>query len=96
MAAAEREVTTIEGVADGDELHPVQKAFVERSAFQCGYCTPGFIINAVALLNRKPNPEDAEIRSALNGNICRCGTYKRIQQAVRDAADQMAARGDSD
>ena len=85
-AAAERQVTTIEGLADGERLHPVQQAFMEHSAFQCGYCTSGFIVSAVGLLNRNPHPDDREIRSGLNGNICRCGAYSRILQAVRSAS----------
>ena len=72
-AAVGREITTIEGLADGDELHPVQAAFLDHTAFQCGYCTPGFIISTAALLTRNPHPDDAEIRTALNGHICRCG-----------------------
>ncbi len=85
-AAAGREVTTIEGLERDGELHPVQQAFAEHSAFQCGYCTPGFIISTVGLLSRKPDPTDAEIRSGLNGNICRCGAYTRIIRAVKSAA----------
>jgi aerobic-type carbon monoxide dehydrogenase small subunit (CoxS/CutS family) len=86
-AAVGREVTTIEGLEHDGELHPVQAAFAEHSAFQCGYCTPGFIISTVGLLSRKPNPTDDEIRSGLNGNICRCGAYTRIIRAVKSAAD---------
>ncbi len=86
-AAAERHVTTIEGLADGESLHPVQQAFVDHSAFQCGYCTPGFIISAVGLLKRNPHPDEKEIRSGLNGNICRCGAYARIVKAVRSASE---------
>jgi aerobic-type carbon monoxide dehydrogenase small subunit (CoxS/CutS family) len=85
-SASGRSVTTIEGLADGEILHPVQQAFEEHSAFQCGYCTPGFIISSVALLNRRPDPSDDEIRGALNGHICRCGAYVRILQAVKDAS----------
>ncbi len=90
-AAAERNITTIEGLADGESLHPVQQAFVEHSAFQCGYCTSGFIISAVGLLNRNPNPGEREIRSGLNGNICRCGAYSRILEAVKSAAGGESA-----
>ena len=85
-SASGRSVTTIEGLAEGDQLHPVQQAFAEHSAFQCGYCTPGFIISSVALLNRQPAPSDDEIRGALNGHICRCGAYVRILEAVKDAS----------
>ena len=84
------EVTTIEGLADGDALHPVQEAFVEHTAFQCAYCTPGFIMSVVGLLNRNPNPDDRQIRAALTGNICRCGTYMRILRAVKSAAEKLA------
>ena len=85
-AAVGREITTIEGLADGDELHPVQAAFLDHTAFQCGYCTPGFIISTAALLTRNPHPDDAEIRTALNGHICRCGAYIRILRAAKAAA----------
>ena len=84
------EVTTIEGLADGDALHPVQEAFVEHTAFQCAYCTPGFIMSVVGLLNRNPNPDDRQIRAALTGNICRCGTYMRILRAAKSAAEKLA------
>jgi aerobic-type carbon monoxide dehydrogenase small subunit (CoxS/CutS family) len=84
------EMTTIEGLAQGDVLHPVQQAFVEASAMQCGYCIPGFIMETVGLLNRNPNPSTEEIREALAENMCRCGTYQRIQTAVEQAARLMA------
>ena len=79
-------VTTIEGLADGDSLHPVQQAFVEESAMQCGYCIPGFVMTAVALLSRQPHPDSGQIREALAENMCRCGTYPRIERAVLRAA----------
>ena len=85
-AVAGGAVTTIEGIADGDTLHPVQQAFVEESAMQCGYCIPGFIVGAVGLLTREPHPSSAQIREALAENMCRCGTYQRIQRAVERAA----------
>lgn len=88
-SASGRSVTTIEGLAEGNSLHPVQQAFAEHSAFQCGYCTPGFIMSAVALLERQPAPSDNEIRSALNGHICRCGAYVRILRAVKDASTTL-------
>jgi len=78
-------VTTIEGLAD-DGSHPVQRAWVEANAPQCGYCQPGQIMSAVALLERSPNPTDTEIDAALAGNLCRCGTYLRIREAVKRAA----------
>ena len=92
--AAGCEVTTIEGLANGDALNPVQEAFIEHTAFQCAYCTPGFIISAVALLSRNPNPNDRQIRAALTCNICRCGTYVRILQAVKAAAKKLSQQGE--
>jgi aerobic-type carbon monoxide dehydrogenase small subunit (CoxS/CutS family) len=91
-SAAGRQITTIEGLAEGDQLHPVQEAFAEHSAFQCGYCTPGFIISAAALLGRNPAPTDEETRSALNGNMCRCGAYVRILRAVQTASGLMSGK----
>ena len=93
-SAAGRAVTTIEGLAKGDELHPVQEAFVEHTAFQCAYCTPGFIMTTVALLDRNPNPDEAQIRAALSGHICRCGAYVRIIRAVKSASGALAQSGD--
>jgi carbon-monoxide dehydrogenase small subunit len=86
VAADGSEVTTIEGIADGDELHPVQRAFREQHALQCGYCTPGFVVAAVALLRENPDPSEQEIRHALEGNLCRCTGYQPIVAAVRAAA----------
>ncbi len=85
-----REVTTIEGLATGHDLHPLQRAFLEVEAMQCGYCTAGMIMSAAALLREQPNPTEAEIVAHLDGNICRCGTYVRIVKAVRQAAAEMA------
>lgn len=85
-AVAGGSVTTIEGLAQNAALHPVQQAFVDESAMQCGYCTPGFIMAAVALLSREPRPSGAQIREALAENMCRCGTYQRIQRAIERAA----------
>ena len=82
-------VTTIEGLEHGDSLHPVQEAFVEESAMQCGYCIPGFIMTAVGFLAREQRPSEAQIREALAENMCRCGTYVRIQRAVERAAEKM-------
>ncbi len=93
-SAAGRAVTTIEGLADGNALHPVQKAFIEHTAFQCAYCTPGFIMSTVALLSRNPRPDDRQIRAALTGNICRCGTYVRILQAAKAAAEKLGQQGE--
>jgi carbon-monoxide dehydrogenase small subunit len=79
-------ITTIEGLADGDKLHPVQQAFIDEGAFQCGYCTPGMILNAVALLQKYPKPTDAQIIEWMNGNICRCNGYPKIIKAIQRAA----------
>ena len=81
-----REVTTVEGLADGEHLHPVQEAFVECGAVQCGFCTPGLIVATHDLLRRTPEPSDPEIREALAGNLCRCTGYEKILDAVRLAA----------
>jgi aerobic-type carbon monoxide dehydrogenase small subunit (CoxS/CutS family) len=86
-AVAGGSITTIEGLAQDGELHPVQQAFVEETAMQCGYCTPGFIMTAVALLSREARPSAAQVREALAENMCRCGTYQRIQRAVERAAE---------
>jgi carbon-monoxide dehydrogenase small subunit len=80
------EVATIEGLANGDGLHPLQEAFWEHHGLQCGYCTPGMIMAAVDLLRRNPNPSDEEIRHGLEGNLCRCTGYENIVRAVRSAA----------
>jgi aerobic carbon-monoxide dehydrogenase small subunit len=80
------EVTTVEGLAAGDQLHPVQQAFVETGAVQCGFCTPGLVVATVDLLERIPSPTDDEIREALSGNLCRCTGYEKIFDAVRLAA----------
>ena len=87
--ADKKSITTIEGLAKGDSLHPVQEAFLEEGAMQCGYCTPGMILSAVALLQEKPAPTDEEIVAGMNGNICRCNGYVKIKNAVRRAADKM-------
>jgi aerobic-type carbon monoxide dehydrogenase small subunit (CoxS/CutS family) len=88
-AAAAKAVTTVEGLARDGRLHPVQQAFLDAQAFQCGFCTPGMITAAIALLERTPSPEDADIRRALDGHLCRCGAYPRIVEAVRAAAAVM-------
>jgi carbon-monoxide dehydrogenase small subunit len=86
-----RPVDTIEGLADGTKLHPLQEAFIDRFAFQCGYCTPGMIISAKALLDAHPEPNAARVRHWMEGNICRCTGYQTIVDAVLDAADAMRA-----
>ncbi len=85
-AAVGKRVVTIEGLSRDGGLHPVQRAFLEAEAFQCGYCTPGMILSAVALLDAHPHPDQDQIIAAMNGNLCRCGTYLRILQAIRQAA----------
>jgi aerobic-type carbon monoxide dehydrogenase small subunit (CoxS/CutS family) len=87
--AAAKRITTIEGLAKNGRLHPVQAAFLEAEAFQCGYCTPGMVVSAVGLLGRNPEPGEADIAEHLTGNICRCGTYPRILSAVRQAAQAL-------
>ena len=88
-SVANKSVTTIEGLARGQHLHPVQQAFLDEDAMQCAYCTSGMIMSAVSLLNNKRNPSDEEILQFMQGNICRCGTYPRIVAAIRKAADAM-------
>jgi aerobic carbon-monoxide dehydrogenase small subunit len=83
------EVTTIEGLANGSQLHPLQEAFWEKHGLQCGYCTPGMILAADYLLSQNPDPTDAEIREGLKGNLCRCTGYHNIVEAVRTAAEKM-------
>ena len=85
------DIITIEGLAKGDELHPVQSAFRENHALQCGFCTPGMIMMAVDLLNRNPNPDEATIRANLDGNLCRCTGYHNIVKAIAAAAGPYAA-----
>jgi len=88
-AADKKTIVTIEGLAQGDSLHPVQEAFLEEGAMQCGYCTGGMILSAVALLRETPNPTDEQIVAGMNGNICRCNGYAKIMNAVRRAAGKM-------
>jgi len=84
------EVVTVEGLAAGGELHPVQQAFVEAGAVQCGFCTPGLVVAVHDLLEREPRPSDAQVREALAGNLCRCTGYEKVLDAVRLAAERMA------
>ena len=86
-----QEVTTVEGLANGIQLHPLQRAFLEDAALQCGVCTPGFLVAAKALLDRNPNPTEEQIRFWLAGNLCRCTGYDKIVRAVMHAAEQMSA-----
>ncbi len=98
-AVAQKQITTIEGLANRDHLHPVQEAFLEVGAMQCGYCTSGMIMSAVALLKRNPMPKESDIIDSMDGNVCRCGTYLRIVSAIQKAAKTMgqsaAAKGAS-
>ena len=86
---AGKEITTIEGLAENGRLHPLQEAFIQVDALQCGYCTPGMILSGVGLLKKTPHPSEAEIRRALEGNVCRCGTYPRIVAAMQMAEKAM-------
>jgi len=82
------EITTIEGVANNGDLHPVQQAFLEHDAVHCGFCTPGMVLSAINLLNHNPNPTEFEIREAIAGNLCRCTGYQQIVEAIQSAADK--------
>jgi aerobic-type carbon monoxide dehydrogenase small subunit (CoxS/CutS family) len=88
-AVADKAVTTIEGLAKNGTLHPLQKAFLEHDALQCGYCTPGMIMNAYSLLLNTPQPSRGQIIEHMNGNLCRCGAHQRIVEAIQTAARQM-------
>lgn len=88
-----RSITTIEGLSDGEELHPMQRAFREHHGLQCGYCTPGMVLRTVALLQTYPKPTDAQIVDGLNGNLCRCSDYHRIMAAVQRAAAGAGKKG---
>ena len=90
LEAEGAEVRTVEGVADGDRLHPVQQAFVDNTGLQCGFCTPGFIMSAKSLLERNPNPSEAEIRLAISGNLCRCTGYDKIVKAIQAASQALS------
>jgi aerobic-type carbon monoxide dehydrogenase small subunit (CoxS/CutS family) len=93
VQARGREITTIEGLADGDEFHPVQQGFYDSHAFQCGFCTPGFVMTTVELLAEDPDVDEAEIREALSGNICRCTGYESIVEGVKLAARRVSEGG---
>ena len=96
VQADDHEVTTVEGIADGDQLHPVQEAFHQCHALQCGYCTPGMIMQTIDLLNENPHPSEEAIRHGLEGNLCRCTGYHNIVKAVQMAAGSGGADGDRD
>jgi carbon-monoxide dehydrogenase small subunit len=94
VACDGKKITTIEGMAQpGGQLHPIQQAFVDHGAIQCGYCTPGMIMAAKALLDRNPKPSREEVKMGISGNLCRCTGYKRIVEAIEMAAETMAAQG---
>lgn len=90
-SVAQKQITTIEGIASGEQLHPVQEAFLEAGAMQCGYCTSGMIMSAVALLKRNSAPKETDIIDFMDGNLCRCGSYPRIVSAIQKAARAMNA-----
>jgi xanthine dehydrogenase YagT iron-sulfur-binding subunit len=85
-----RQITTIEGLSHGDQMHPVQAAFVKHDAMQCGFCTPGMVMSCAALLERNPNPNLSDVKHAVSGNLCRCGTYPKVFAATLDVAQQRA------
>jgi carbon-monoxide dehydrogenase small subunit len=89
VEAENRSVDTVEGMATGETLHPLQRQFLEHAALQCGICTPGFLIAGKALLEKNPDPDESEIRLALAGNLCRCTGYDKIIRAVQSAAEEM-------
>ena len=93
VEAEGKETTTIEGIADAHGLHPIQQAYLENAALQCGICTPGFIVASKALLDREPNPSEHRVRHWLAGNLCRCTGYDKIVRAVLDAAEKMEVKG---
>ena len=85
-AVGQKQITTIEGLAKGDQLHPIQQAFLGEDALQCGYCTPGMIMSTVSLLKQNPHPSESHIVESMDGNVCRCGTYSRIIRAIQKAS----------
>jgi carbon-monoxide dehydrogenase small subunit len=89
VEADNQEITTIEGLADGDKLHPIQEAFVSQAGMQCGFCTPGLIMSAKALLDKNPRPTEEEIRDGIAGNFCRCTGYIKIIESISTAAEAM-------
>lgn len=92
VEAAGREVLTIEGLGSGDELHPLQQAFIDHDALQCGYCTPGMLLSIEALLRKTPRPARDDVRNAIDGNLCRCGSYPNIIEAALNASARMASK----
>lgn len=92
MQADGKRILTVEGLASGDELHPLQKAFIKNGVAQCGFCTPGMLMSAKALFNENVDPSDDKIKEALGGNLCRCSSYQRIVKSVREAAAEVARK----
>jgi len=92
MDAQNKEITTIEGLAEGEKLHPLQEAFVKHGGIQCGFCTPGMIMSAKALLDEKPDPTPLQVRTAISGNLCRCTGYQQIVDSVMAAAKTMGGK----
>jgi carbon-monoxide dehydrogenase small subunit len=89
IEAQGKDITTIEGLAEGDKLHPIQSAFVKNGGLQCGFCTPGMILNAKAFLDKNPTPTEEEIKFAIGGNLCRCTGYVKIVKSIQAAAEEM-------
>jgi carbon-monoxide dehydrogenase small subunit len=96
IQAQGHEIVTIEGLSQGNTLHPLQQAFVEKGAIQCGFCTPGMILSAKSLLDRNPHPSETEIRMAISGNLCRCTGYQKIVEAIQSVVDPEAERRTSE
>ena len=93
LDAQGKEITTIEGLSEGEKLHPLQEAFVKHAAIQCGFCTPGMVLSAKALLDENPNPTAAEVRKGISGNLCRCTGYQQIVDAILAASQAIAKKG---
>jgi aerobic-type carbon monoxide dehydrogenase small subunit (CoxS/CutS family) len=90
--AVGHQITTIEGISADEQMHPVQAAFIRHDAMQCGFCTPGMVMSCVSLLEKNPHPTEADVRYAVSGNLCRCGTYPKVFSATLDAASQLASK----
>ena len=86
VQAVGHEITTIEGISDGNQLHPIQQSFIDHGAVQCGFCTPGMVLSGIAVLDQHPDPTEAQVREGISGNLCRCTGYQKIVEAVLDAA----------
>ena len=90
VEASDKPITTIEGLSENGKLHPIQQAFIDNGAVQCGFCTPGMILSTKVLLDNNPNPSEEEIRAGISGNLCRCTGYSKIVEAIRDAASRLS------